>query len=164
MTNGAEHRARRVYEGMREELTVMEERRDTLRVEYVTMVRDCAAMKRAMEAMERRVVCGGQGSQSAAAAPASAGVISFDGCQNTHARLVRIAESWGGRVNCHDAADLLADTGIGRGARGNLVSTLQKEMSGREDLWEYVGARTYRYLPYHRNGHVGGTGAGTGPE
>ena len=160
----AGNRARMVYDGMREELEEMRERRDALRVEYVTQAQDCVAMERAIEAMRRRVPDDEPTVAETTTAPAS-GVISFDGCPNTYQKLVRMAESWGGVVSAHDAAKLLIDMGVSKGQRANLVAALQKEMADRENAWEYVSPRTYRYLPYYRNGHgPASNAAGNGPE
>ena len=155
MTNGAEHWTRTIH-GMREGLTAMRGKRDALLAEYEMAVDDCAAIERAIEAMQRLP-------SAAATAPLTAA--SFDGCRTMHEKLVRMAESWGGTVSAHDAADLLIGLGLSGSARDNLVPALQKHMADREDLWEYTGPRTYRYLPYHRNGHgnVSG-GAKSGPE
>ena len=122
-------------------------------------MQDCAAMEQAIVVMQRRAAGGVQGNPPPTTASVSRGAVSFDGCGNTHEKLVRMAESWDGTVNCNDAADLLISMGISKGDRSNLVSALQKQLTEKRDLWEYVGPRTYRYLPYH-NAQSGGTGSG----
>ena len=85
---------------------------------------------------------------------------SFDGCRN-HAsiRLVRMAESWGGTVSAHDAADLLIGLGLSESTRDNLVATLQKEMMADRagSVAVRCALRTYCYLP-HRRTRDGATG------
>lgn len=135
----------------------MTRRRDALLAEYQMMVADCAAMERAAEAMRRRMDGGGLDDPLVATDPALPSVPSLDGCKNTHERLVRMAEAWGGTVHCYDAADVLIDRGISKGTRDNLVPSLQKEMMARPDLWQYLRARTYFYLP-HRHTRDGATG------
>lgn len=156
MTNAMAPQTRTVLDGMRKELKRMEDRRDALWSEYQTAVQDCATMEQAIGVVQRRAGSG-RGTLPTAAA-AFPGSISFDGCGNAVERLVRMAESWGGTVNCADAADLLIRAGISKGSRSNLISALQKQLTDRHDLWEYVGPRTYRYLPYHNT--KGSTGSG----
>lgn len=151
MNDEAGYQTLRVHVGMCGELEAMRGRRDALWQEYQALEADCLLMEQAVEMMKRRAGSVPEAPPVTVAAPEPSNGISFDGCENTHSRLVRMAESWGGTVCSRDAADLLIELGIGTGRRTNLVSTLQKEMNGREDLWEYVGPRTYFYRPY-RNG------------
>ena len=82
--------------------------------------------------------------------------VSFEGCRNNEDKLVRMAETWGGVVDCRVAAELLINMGLSVSTMENLVSALQKEIGKKErDLWEYVSPRTYRYLPYGEADHKG---------
>ena len=140
MTDGAKSRARFVHDTMREELRAMEVERDAHWEKYETLAQECVTIESAIQVMQERAA--GREQENPPYAPAPAPVllddISFDGCENNGERLVRMAESWGGTVNSHDAADRLISMGIAKGSRSNLVSALQKLMTDREDLWEYV--------------------------
>ena len=165
MNSGAERGARPALEGMYMELETMRERQGVLWAEYEALVQDCDAVKQAIEVLERRAADNGQESPPVAAPPASPGPVSLDGCRNTDERLVRMAQEWGGVVNCNDAADLLIGLSISTGKRSNLVSALQQRMKDKDSIWEYVGPRTYRYRLY-RGAHDGASSdsAGSGAD
>ena len=149
MADGIGHRAHSNRDGMRETLRMMQETRDALRAEYEAAAQDCIDAEKGIEAMERWAEDNRRESLPTATAPAlPSAAVSFDGCKNPAERLAKMAESWGGTVNCNDAADLLISSGVSKSVRANLSSALQKQMGDREDLWEYVGPRTYRYLLY----------------
>lgn len=148
MTDEAKRRIHPDHDGMRETLRVMQEARDALRAEYEAAAQDCIDAEKGIETMERWAEDNRRESLPATTAPALPVAVSFDECRNPAERLAKMAESWGGTVNCNDAADLLISSGVSKSVRANLSSALQKQMGDREDLWEYVGPRTYRYLPY----------------
>ena len=161
MPDGAKNRTHLIHDTMRKELGIMEKERDAHWAKYEFLAQGCATLESAIQVMQERVAGREQGMSLTAAtaqvllddtdpttAPVILGPVSLAGCANTSQRLVRMGEVWG-TVSCHDAADLLIRKRIARGARGNLVSALQKLMIAREDLWEYVDPRIYRYLPYH---------------
>ena len=156
MIDGKGHRKQLALSAMTEELAEIEQQLDTVRVEHETLVKERAAMELSIESVRRRAASSGHEiviSTTDQDAPGAAprvlsNSICFDGCANTHDRLVRMAEAWGGKVNAHDAALCLISNGISKGKQMHLVPALQKLMTDKEHLWEYVGPRTYRYLPY----------------
>lgn len=152
--NSGPERTRTIH-GMREGLSTMQEKRDALLAEYETAVGDCAAMERAIEAMQRL---------PSTTSPEPLTAASFDGCRTIHDKLVRMAESRGGTVSARDAADLLIDLGLSESSRDNLISALQKQMADREDLWEYTAPRTYDYLPFRNGNGAAPNGTGDSPE
>ena len=165
MTNGTERGARLTLEGMYKELEAMCERQEVLWAEHESLTQDREVLEQAIGVLERRAAKNGQESPPVAAHLASPAAVSLDGCGNNGQRLARMAEAWGGVVNCNDAADLLLSLGISNGKRSNLVSALHQHMAGKDSLWEYASPRTYRYRPYQgtHNG-AGGDTAESGPD
>ena len=156
MTDGAERRAQVAREWIDEELKTMQRMRDAAWAEYEARGQDCDTLEKTREIWDRRPTHDWQESLPTASALAPLGTVSFDGCRNAEERLVRMAESWGGMVNCNEAADLLISMGISESVQTNLSSALQKEITKEENnLWEYVGPKTYRYLPYRETGGKG---------
>ena len=132
---------------MCEDLAAMRERLVVVRDEYERLMRGVAVMEDAVETMQWWMTAA-NGPESQSVAATSLGRISFEGCETTMERCVRMAEYGGGVLNCNDAADTLIAHGFNKGKRNNLVSAIQQQIGLRDDLWEYVEPRTYRYKLY----------------
>ena len=160
MIDGAERRTRFIHDAMCELETLQEQRAATW-IKYEELTQDCEVLEQTIEMMKRRAHSDQEENLPATPAEATVGKISFHGCGNSVDRLVKIAEAWGGKVNCNEAADLLISDGISKSTRANLSSALQKLLIDRPEEWEYVGPKTYRYLLY-RGAKVEGTNATSG--
>lgn len=147
MADGAGSAIQDTHDRMCTELAAMRARRDALYAEYEVLVQDCDVLEQAVEAMQRWADGSKRWIRNTPAIE-TLPPVDFDGCGNTYQRLVRMAETWGGLVNCHHAADLLIDKGLSKSSHDNLVSTLQKDIAAQMGMWEHAGRRTYRYLPY----------------
>lgn len=160
MASGAEQRTNPVHSGW-QTLRAMQARRDALWAEYEALAQDCGDAEKGLEAMDRWAVADHRQERPldtlAPLAP-----VNLDGCTNAHERLVRMAEVWGGAVDCHRAAKLLINEGISRSRHDNLVSSLQKEMASQVDTWKNMGRRIYHYLPYNDPGVDVDDDAGSG--
>ena len=150
MNKPVESHTHRVYNDMYGELQTMQCERDAAWARYEALNSDCAVMETAVGVMKRRAARG-QGATSATMTSKDI----FDGCKNAQQRLIRLAEEWGGVVDCREAANLLISMGISTSGKTNLVPALQSEMAEKPELWELISPRTYRYLPY---GEAGGKG------